>query len=87
MRIIKYRCPNCDKEHTRKIYTDKSEGVAQIFVGEYFPSLWEKKKEMSEKLSLEEFCKELILIAIYNYHKNRRKIKVEKDSIEDNHRT
>jgi len=38
-------------------------------------------------LSLEEFCKELILIAIYNYHKNRRTIKVEKDSIKDNHRT
>lgn len=87
MREIKYKCSRCDKEHTRKIYANQSEGIAQIFVEEYFPSIWEKKKERAEKLSLEEFCKELILVAIYNYHKNRRKIKVEKDSIEDNHRT
>lgn len=87
MREIKYKCPGCDKEHTKKIYADQSEGVAQIFVEEYFFPIWEKKKEMAEKLSLEEFCRELILVAIYNYHKNRRKIKVEKDSIENNHRT
>ena len=30
-------------------------------------------------MPLEEFCKELVFSAIYNYHKNRRRIKVEKD--------
>jgi hypothetical protein len=86
MLITKYRCGNCNKEHEKKVYATQSEGVADIFTEQFFPSLWEVMKEKSQKQPLDQFCKELVLTAIYHYHKNRRRIHVAKDSIEHSDR-
>ena len=82
MKIEKYICPGCNKEHIEKSYDNQSEGVADIFIDRYFSIIWDKMKGKAKDLSLEEFCKEFVLISIYNYHKNRGKIRVGKSSIE-----
>lgn len=87
MIIEKYICPGCNKEHERRTYESDSEGVAHIFIDEYFPLIWGKKKDKAEQMAIEEFCKELVFSSIYNYHKNRRRIKIEKSSIEHHDRT
>jgi len=51
----------------------------EVFDQEKDLHVWEKKKDGVKEMPLEEFCKELVFSAIYNYHKNRRRIKVEKD--------
>lgn len=81
MIIQKYICQGCGKEHERRVYGDKSEGVTTVFMEEWFPPLWEKKKDEAANMPLEEFCKELVRLAIYNYHKNKRSIRLGKDDI------
>lgn len=85
MRIEKYICHRCKKEHTRKIYENQSEAVADIFVELYFPLIWEKKKDRVKELAFEDFCRELVFMTVYNYHKNRRRIKIEKSCIESDY--
>ena len=85
MLIKKYHCKGCGKDHEVKVYDNQSEGVADIFTEWFFPTLWEKMKDKSDKMPLEQFCKELVTNAIYHYHKNRRRIRVEKSSIEHQH--
>jgi len=85
MRVEKYVCQGCKKEHVRKVYENRSEAVADVFMELYWSLIWEKKKDRVKELSFEDFCKELVFMAVYNYHKNRRRIKVEKSCIESGH--
>lgn len=85
MRVEKYFCEGCKKEHVRKIYGSRSEAVADVFMELYWSSIWEKKKDRVKELSFEDFCKDLVFMAVYNFHKNRRRIKVEKGCIESGH--
>lgn len=82
MIIRKYKCNNCNVEHERKTYENISEGTADIFTESYFIPIWDKMKDRIKEISIEDFCKELVFTAVYHYHKNRRRIKVEKSSIE-----
>ena len=82
MIIKRFKCNNCQEEHERKSYENISEGTADIFTENYFIPIWDKMKEKVKNLSLEEFCKEFMFVTVYHYHKNRRRIKVAKDSIE-----
>ena len=81
MIIQKYVCQGCGKEHERRVFADKSEGIAVVFTEEFFPQLWELKKDNSANLPLEEFCKELFELAVYNYHKNSRRIRIDKEDV------
>ena len=87
MRIEKYICPGCKKEHTREVYESQSEGVARIFTENYFQLIWDMKKDKLNEMPIEEFCKELVLASVFNYHKNRRRIRIEKSNIEPENRT
>lgn len=87
MRIEKYICPGCGKEHERKLYESQSEGVADVFIELWFPIIWEKKKNRIKEVGFEDFCKELVFMSIYNYHKNRRRIRVEKSCVQPSNRT
>ena len=81
--IIKtFKCNNCEMIHERKFYENESEAVADIFTESYFVPIWDIMKEKIKEEEIEEFCKKLISTAIYHYHKNRRRIHVAKDSIE-----
>jgi len=84
MEIKKYWCSGCKKEHIKKIYENKSEGMMDIFMEKFFPIIWRDLKEESEKIEFEEFCRKLVETAIYNFHKNIRRIKVDKKSIKSN---
>jgi len=81
MRIEISKCPNCEKEHQWRVYENKSEGTADIFIERFFAPIWEKFKDKSRE-PIDSFCKELMFFTIYTYHRNRRKIHVEKDNIE-----
>jgi hypothetical protein len=86
MRVKIFRCPDCNKEHQKKIYVNASEGVADIFTENFFEPIWEKFKD-KEHDHLEKFCKELMFFTIYTYHMKRRRIHVAKDSIEQSNGT
>ena len=81
MIIQKYICQGCGKEHERRVYDNKSEFAAFIFANEFFPEIWEKIKQKASEKPLDEFCKDLVWMAIYNYHKNSRSIRIGKDDI------
>ncbi len=84
MEIKKYVCGNCKAEHIEKVYKDKSEALSDLFIEYYFPQLWNIMKEKYKNITIEEFCNELIFTAIYHFHKNIRKFKVDKRSIKQN---
>ena len=87
MLIKKFKCNNCETIHERKSYENQSEGVADIFTDSYFAPIWDKMREKIKEKDIEEFCKELVFTAVYHYHKNRRRIKVAKNTIEPTNRT
>src|SRR3989338_4560879 len=82
MIIKQFKCNNCETIHERKFYENKSEAVADIFTESYFTTIWEIMKEKINETDIEEFCRKLVSTAIYHYHKNRGRIHVAKDSIE-----
>lgn len=82
MMVEKFVCPNCGKEHEKKTYETQAEAVAFTFTEDYFQLIWDMKKDNAKEMPLEEFCKELVLTAVYNYYKNRRRIRIEKGSIQ-----
>ncbi len=81
MRIIISTCPDCEKEHERRVYENESEGTADVFTERFFASIWEKFKDKDHE-PIDKFCKELMFFRVYVYHLNRRRIHVAKDSIE-----
>lgn len=81
MKIQLLKCPDCGKEQEKRVYENASEGAADIFTESFFSPIWEKFKDKSHE-PLESFCKELMFFTIYTYHKNRRRIHVAKDNIE-----
>lgn len=81
MIIQKHVCQNCGKEHERRVYVDKSEGITTVFMEELFPPFWEQIKHRASQMPQEDFCKELVKMAIYNYHKNSRRIRIGKEDI------
>lgn len=81
MRIEITKCQNCEKEHQRRVYENTSEGVADVFTERFFSPIWEKLKDKAHE-PMEKFCKELMFFAIYTYHRNKRRIHVEKNNIE-----
>ena len=86
MRIIISKCPNCEKEHERRVYENASEGTADIFTECFFEPIWEKFKNKNHE-PIDQFCKELVFFTIYTYHRNRRRIHVAKNNIEQPDRT
>jgi hypothetical protein len=81
MEIRKYWCDNCKKEHIVKIYENKSEALADVFMENAFPDIFNNLKEKQKELSIEEFCKELVETSVYNFHKHMKRLKVPKGSI------
>lgn len=81
MRIEISKCPDCEKEHQRRVYKNTSEGAADVFTERFFAPIWEKFKDKSRE-PIDCFCKELMFFAVYTYHLNRRRIRVAKDNIE-----
>ncbi len=90
MEIRKYKCPNCDKEHIKKIYENKSEALADIFIEASFKKIFEDFREKHKDMPFEEFCKEFSYEYLYHFHRNLKRIKVNKnaikpiDSLQDN---
>lgn len=82
MKIIQKYCKDCKTTHIQKIYDNKSESIADTFTEEFFPKIWEKMEKRSKEMQLKDLCKEIFLIAVYNYHKHGRHIKSEKIRIE-----
>jgi len=76
-----FKCTGCGKEHQKKIYENASEAAADIFTEGFFAPIWDKLKEQAKEKSLESFCKDLVFFAVYTYHRNRRRIRIAKDSI------
>lgn len=82
-----FKCGHCNKEHQRKFYENVSEATADMFTERFFIPIWDKLKNKAPTMSREVFCKELVFFTVYTYHRNRRRIKVAKDSIEPHHGT
>ena|SRR3989338_2077295 len=76
MIIQKYICQGCGKEHERKVYSDKCEMAAFVFADKWAQSLYESTKKNFPGLAEEEFCRELVISAVYNYLKNKRSIRI-----------
>lgn len=81
MEIRKYKCPNCDLEHIRKTYENKSEALADVFVEASFKKIFDEFKEKHKDTPLEEFCREFTFEYIYHFHRNLKRIRIDKKSI------
>ena len=86
MKIVHFKCKTCGKEHRNKVYENASEGTADIFTERFFAPIWERFKDEPRE-PLEKFCKDLMFFTIYTYHLNRRRIHVEKNSVEHSNGT
>jgi len=80
MEIRKYKCPNCDKEHIDKLYENKSEALADV-VEVSFKKIFDDFKDKHKDLLLEDFCKEFSFEYLYHFHRNLKRIRVDKKSI------
>ncbi len=76
-----FKCAGCGREHQSKIYENASEAIADEFTEGFFAPIWDKLKEQAKRKSLEEFCKEIMFYAVYNYHRNKRRIRITRGSI------
>jgi hypothetical protein len=81
MEIRKFWCNNCKKEHIVKTYENKSEALADVFMENSFPNIWDHLKEKQKELPIEEFCKVLVEASVYNFHKHMKQLKIPKESI------
>ncbi|MBU3913058.1 MAG: hypothetical protein KKE50_03105 [Nanoarchaeota archaeon] len=81
MEIRKYWCDNCKMEHVVKTYKNKSEALADIFMENDFPVIWNHLKEKQKELPIEEFCKEIVEASVYNFHRYIKKLKVPNGSV------
>ena len=81
MKIEKYWCKNCKKEHIVKTYENKSEALMDVFMEHAFPNIWNELKEKQKEMPIEEFCRELVETSVYNFHKYMKRLKFNKKSI------
>ncbi len=81
MEVLKYKCPNCDLEHIRKVYENKSEALADVFVEASFKKIFDEFKEKHKEMPLEEFCEKFVFEYLYHFHRNLKRIRVDKKSI------
>jgi len=81
MEIRKYKCNHCNLEHVKKTYENKSEALADVFVEASFKKIFEEFKEKHKDMPLEEFCKEFSFEYLYHFHRNLKRIKIDKKSI------
>lgn len=81
MEIRKYKCKRCNIEHIDKIYENKSEALADIFVEASFKKIWGGFREKHKDMPMEDFCREFVFEYIYHFHRNLKRIRVDKESI------